>query len=115
MEIRRGIEAGVAHVVKNLQKLSQPTKDPKEIAQVGTISANGDAEIGGKLAEALRGAFNALPEAKNCETALNANPPQLDKAAEIAVANPYPNPRPLTREDIRNLLEDAFTGRRPEL
>jgi alcohol dehydrogenase class IV len=37
----------------------------------------------------------------------------LDKAAEIAVANPYPNPRPLERPAIRQLLDDAFNGRRP--
>lgn len=37
----------------------------------------------------------------------------LDKAADIAVANPYPNPRPLERAAIRKLLDDAFHGRRP--
>jgi maleylacetate reductase len=37
----------------------------------------------------------------------------LDKAADIAVANPYPNPRPLVREAIRKLLDDAYHGRRP--
>jgi maleylacetate reductase len=37
----------------------------------------------------------------------------LDRAAELAAAAPYPNPRPVTREDIRALLEDALHGRRP--
>jgi len=37
----------------------------------------------------------------------------LDKAADIAVQNPYYNPRPITREGIRTLLQDAFDGRRP--
>ncbi len=37
----------------------------------------------------------------------------LDKAADIAVANPYPNPRKLEREAIRKLLDDAYHGRRP--
>jgi maleylacetate reductase len=37
----------------------------------------------------------------------------LDKAADIAVSNPYPNPRPLERDAIRQLLDDAFHGRRP--
>jgi maleylacetate reductase len=37
----------------------------------------------------------------------------LDKAADIAIANPYPNPRPLERTAIRQLLDDAFHGRRP--
>jgi maleylacetate reductase len=38
----------------------------------------------------------------------------LDRAADIAVANPYPNPRPLERDAIRTLLDDAYHGRRPE-
>jgi maleylacetate reductase len=37
----------------------------------------------------------------------------LDRAAELAAAAPYPNPRPVSREDIRALLEDALHGRRP--
>jgi maleylacetate reductase len=37
----------------------------------------------------------------------------LDRAADIAVANPYPNPRPLERDAIRRLLEEAYHGRRP--
>jgi chaperonin GroEL len=74
MEIRRGIEAGVAHVVKNLEKLSQPTKDPKEIAQVGTISANGDKAIGDIIAKAMekvgREGVITVEEAKGLETEL---------------------------------------------
>jgi maleylacetate reductase len=38
---------------------------------------------------------------------------QLDQAADLAVQNPYYNPRPVTREGIRSLLENAFEGRRP--
>ena len=37
----------------------------------------------------------------------------LDRAADIAVKNPYYNPRPVTREGVRALLDDAFFGRRP--
>ncbi|MCB9626723.1 MAG: chaperonin GroEL [Sandaracinaceae bacterium] len=74
MEIRRGIEAGVAHVLKNLEKLSQPTKDPKEIAQVGTISANGDRAIGDIIAQAMekvgREGVITVEEAKGLETEL---------------------------------------------
>src|SRR5688572_12654084 len=51
MEIKRGIEKAVETVVAELKKLSKSTKDPKEIAQVGTISANGDETIGKLLAE----------------------------------------------------------------
>jgi alcohol dehydrogenase class IV len=39
----------------------------------------------------------------------------LDKAADIAVSNPYPNPRPLERTAIRQILDDAYHGRRPQL
>jgi chaperonin GroEL len=42
MDIKRGIDKAVEAVVTQLKKLSKPTKDPKEIAQVGIISANGD-------------------------------------------------------------------------
>jgi chaperonin GroEL len=50
MEIKRGIDKGVAALCAELAKLSSPTKDAKEIAQVGTISANGDETIGGIIA-----------------------------------------------------------------
>ena len=53
MEIKRGIDKAVEAVVAELKKLSKPTKDPKEIAQVGTISANGDQTIGNIIAEAM--------------------------------------------------------------
>src|ERR1700716_3661592 len=46
MEIKRGIDKAVAAVVEALKKLSKPTRGQKEIAQVGMISANGDATIG---------------------------------------------------------------------
>jgi alcohol dehydrogenase class IV len=45
--------------------------------------------------------------------ALGMRPEQLDQAADLAVQNPYYNPRPVTREGIRSLLENAFEGRRP--
>jgi chaperonin GroEL len=53
MEIKRGIDKAVESVVLSLKKMAKSTKDPKEIAQVGAISANGDKEIGDKLAEAM--------------------------------------------------------------
>ncbi|MET0385240.1 MAG: chaperonin GroEL, partial [Polyangiales bacterium] len=53
MELKRGIDAAVSAVVEALGKLSKPTKDPKEIAQVGTISANSDRTIGDIIAEAM--------------------------------------------------------------
>jgi chaperonin GroEL len=53
MEIKRGIDKAVENVVASLKAMAKSTKDPKEIAQVGAISANGDKEIGDKLAEAM--------------------------------------------------------------
>ncbi len=53
MEIKRGIDKAVAGAVASLQELSQPVKDHKEIAQVGTISANSDETIGNIIAEAM--------------------------------------------------------------
>jgi chaperonin GroEL len=53
MEIKRGIDKAVDSLVASLAKMAKPTRDPKEIAQVGTISANGDEEIGRKIAEAM--------------------------------------------------------------
>src|SRR5436190_7592427 len=53
MEIKRGIDKAVSAVVEELKKLSKPTHDHKEIAQVGIISANGDQTIGDTIAEAM--------------------------------------------------------------
>ena len=75
MEIKRGIDAGVREIVENLQKLSKATKDPKEIAQVGTISANGDRTIGEIIAEAMekvgKEGVITVEEAKGLETELD--------------------------------------------
>ena len=53
MDLKRGIDAAVAVVVAGVKKLSIPTKDRATIAQVGTISANGDTTVGAMLAEAM--------------------------------------------------------------
>ncbi len=53
MEIKRGVDKAVEAVVAELRKISKPTKDQKEIAQVGTISANNDEGIGNIIAEAM--------------------------------------------------------------
>jgi chaperonin GroEL len=75
MEIKRGIDAAVKAVVAQLDKLSKPTKDPKEIAQVGTISANGDEQIGKIIADAMQKVGKegviTVEEAKNLETVLD--------------------------------------------
>ena len=74
MEIKRGIDKAVEAVVAELKKLSKATKDPKEIAQVGTISANGDATIGKIISEAMQKVGKegviTVEEAKGLETTL---------------------------------------------
>jgi chaperonin GroEL len=74
MEIKRGIEKAVNAVVDELKKLSKPTKDHKEIAQVGIISANGDTTIGNIIAEAMekvgKEGVITVEEAKGLETTL---------------------------------------------
>src|SRR5436305_5625614 len=54
MDLKRGIDLAVEHVVSELQKNSKKVTSNEEIAQVGTISANGDAEIGKFLADAMK-------------------------------------------------------------
>jgi chaperonin GroEL len=74
MALKRGIEQAVAAAVEELEKLSKPTKDQKEIAQVGTISANNDATIGNIIAEAMnkvgKEGVITVEEAKAMETTL---------------------------------------------
>src|SRR6476646_557910 len=53
MDLKRGIEKAVIEVVKDLKSRSKDVSDSKEIAQVGIISANGDREVGEKIAEAM--------------------------------------------------------------
>ena len=75
MEIKRGIDAGVAVIVEELKKMAKSTKDPNEIAQVGTVSANGDTTIGKLLSEAMekvgKEGVITVEEAKSAETALD--------------------------------------------
>jgi chaperonin GroEL len=53
MELKRGIDKSVESIVGELRKMSKPTRDQSEIAQVGTISANGDDTVGKMIAEAM--------------------------------------------------------------
>ncbi|MEE8284761.1 MAG: chaperonin GroEL [Alphaproteobacteria bacterium] len=53
MDVKRGIDVAIKVVVADLEKRSKPVKTSAEIAQVGTISANGEADIGNKIAEAM--------------------------------------------------------------
>ena len=53
MDLKRGIELAVARVVDDIKARSKPVADNKEIAQIGTVSANGDSVVGEKIAEAM--------------------------------------------------------------
>ncbi len=74
MDLKRGIDASVAAIVKEIKALSTPTKDKAHIAQVGTISANGDATIGEILASAMekvgKEGVITVEEAKGMDTEL---------------------------------------------
>ena len=75
MEIKRGIEKAVASIVEALKKISKPTKGQKDVAQVGTVSANGDETIGKLIAEAMekvgKEGVVTIEEAKSMETTLD--------------------------------------------
>ena len=75
MDIKRGIDKAVEKVGEELKKISKPTKEQKEIAQVGTISANNDPSIGNIIAEAMskvgKEGVITVEEAKTMETSLD--------------------------------------------
>jgi chaperonin GroEL len=106
MEIKRGIDKAVEAVVETLKKLSKQTKDPKEIEHVGTISANGDKEIGTKLAEAMQKVGKegviTVEESKTAETTLEVvEGMQFDRG----YLSPYFVTDP---ERMEAVLEDAY-------
>jgi len=74
MELKRGIEKAVEKVVEELQKLSKPIKDKKEVAQVATIAANGDTIIGDLISDAMekvgKDGVITVEEAKSTATTL---------------------------------------------
>ena len=75
MDLKRGIDSAVSDVVAALKKASKKIKTSDEVAQVGTISANGEAEIGGRIAEAMQRVGNegviTVEEAKSLESTLD--------------------------------------------
>jgi chaperonin GroEL len=74
MELKRGIDKAVTALVDELKKMSKPTRDSSEIAQVGTISANGDETIGKIISQAMekvgKEGVITVEEAKSMETVL---------------------------------------------
>ena len=75
MDLKRGIDKAVFRIIEGLKKLSKPTKGHKDIAQVGTISANGDEYIGKLIADAMekvgKEGVITIEEAKSMDTTLD--------------------------------------------
>src|SRR3954470_18968954 len=106
MELKRGIDKAVEAVVGELRRLSVPSAGKKEIAQVGTISANNDKEIGNLIAEAMekvgKDGVITVEEAKGLETTLETvDGMQFDRG----YLSPYFVTDP---EKMEAALEDAY-------
>ncbi len=106
MSLKRGIEKAVESVVTELKKISVPTAGRKEIAQVGSISANNDKEIGNLIAEAMdkvgKDGVITVEEAKGLETTLETvDGMQFDRG----YLSPYFITDP---EKMEAVLEDAY-------
>ncbi|HET9553869.1 MAG TPA: chaperonin GroEL, partial [Anaeromyxobacteraceae bacterium] len=106
MDIKRGIDKAVEVITVELKKLSKPTKDHKEIVQVGIISANGDTTIGNIIAEAMekvgKEGVITVEEAKGLETT-------LDVVEGMQFDRGYLSPYFVTdAERMEAVLEDAY-------
>src|SRR6058998_2186427 len=106
MTLKRGIDKAVEAMIGELKNLSKPTKDPKEIAQVGTISANTDSTIGDVIAEAMnkvgKEGVITVEEAKGLETT-------LDVVEGMQFDRGYLSPYFVTDpERMECVLEDAY-------
>jgi chaperonin GroEL len=106
MDLRRGIDMAVTAVVSDLEKRSRKVKTSAEISQVGTISSNGDSEVGAMLAEAMEKVGNAgvitVEEAKSLHT-------ELDLVEGMQFDRGYLSPYFITNADkMLAELEDPY-------
>src|SRR6202051_5163875 len=106
MDLRRGIEIAVAAVVKDLEKRAKPVASSSEVAQVGTISSNGDAAIGKMIAQAMQKVGNegviTVEENKSLDT-------EVDIVEGMKFDRGYLSPYFITNaEKMTAELEDAY-------
>lgn len=135
MELKRGIDKAVEVIVGELQKISKPIKDHKEIAQVGTISANNDKTIGDIIAEAMekvgKEGVITVEEAKAMETSLEtvegmqfdrgylspyfvSDPERMEASLENAIILIY-DKKISSMKDMLPILEQTAKSGRPLL
>jgi chaperonin GroEL len=106
MDLKRGVDLAVEAIVEDLRKNSKKVTSNEEIAQVGTISANGDTEIGNFLAKAMQKVGNegviTVEEAKSLET-------ELDVVEGMQFDRGYISPYFITNADkMRTEMEDPY-------